>query len=171
MSTVNSQEIAAAPSRVKQNACLGFKRNNASVPLSPAAQKLAPPPHEQVSYIRTLGEKSSFDCRRMQIFGISASELEQALVAKIVSPKQLKNCTTKCLSKFPSRIIIRRGTIDNVLEAWDHSTFDVALFFDSKDPPYQEFLLQRSRSRGSLKKAMAADINQQSSQSLKNHKN
>lgn len=120
--------------------------------------------HISGAYVRTIGLKASFDCRKIQIFGIDAAKLKEALDKKIVSPEQLATANVSCISHFPSRIVIRRGTIDNVLDAIDLSTFDVAMFFSEPNSTFEEFNVARRRKRAALHKAMDSSIVKQTAQ-------
>lgn len=123
-------------------------------------------PEETISPVLTQGLRSGIDCRRIQMFGINSDTLNSLIPKTIVSTKQLTERIVK-IKDLPTRIVIRRGAIDNFLEAIDRSCFDVAMFYEGKDQVLEEFQTDRNEFRRRIKNNINKTINEQASNALK----
>lgn len=123
-------------------------------------------PEEKISPVLTQGLRAGIDCRRIQMFGITSEALNSFIPKTIVSTKQLPERSFK-IKDLPTRIVVRRGAIDNFLEAIDRSCFDVAMFFEGKDPVFEEFHTARNEFRRRIKNNINKTINEQASEALK----
>ena len=123
-------------------------------------------PEEKISPVLTQGLRAGIDCRRIQMFGITSEALNSFIPKSIVSTKQLTERTLK-IKDLPTRIVVRRGAIDNFLEAIDRSCFDVAMFYEGKDQVLEEFQTDRNEFRRRIKNNINKTINEQASDALK----
>lgn len=123
-------------------------------------------PEEKISPVLTQGLRAGIDCRRIQMFGITSEALNSFIPKTIVSTKQLPEKTFK-IKDLPTRIVVRRGAIDNFLEAIDRSCFDVAMFYEGKDQVLEEFQTDRNEFRRRIKNNINKAINEQASDALK----
>ena len=123
-------------------------------------------PEEKISPVLTQGLRAGIDCRRIQMFGITSEALNCFIPKSIVSTKQLPERTLK-IKDLPTRIVVRRGAIDNFLEAIDRSCFDVAMFYEGKDQVLEEFQTDRNEFRRRIKNNINKTINEQASDALK----
>ena len=123
-------------------------------------------PEEKISPVLTQGLRAGIDCRRIQMFGITSEALNSFIPKTIVSTKQLTERAFK-IKDLPTRIVVRRGAIDNFLEAIDRSCFDVAMFYEGKDQVLEEFQTDRNEFRRRIKNNINKTINEQASDALK----
>ena len=123
-------------------------------------------PEEKISPVLTQGLRAGIDSRRIQMFGITSEALNSFIPKSIVSTKQLTERIFK-IKDLPTRIVVRRGAIDNFLEAIDRSCFDVAMFFEGKDQVFEEFQTDRNEFRRRIKNNVNKAINEQASDALK----
>ena len=123
-------------------------------------------PEEKISPVLTQGLRAGIDCRRIQMFGITSEALNSFIPKTIVSTKQLPERSFK-IKDLPTRIVVRRGAIDNFLEAIDRSCFDVAMFYEGKDQVLEEFQTDRNEFRRRIKNSINKTINEQASDALK----
>ena len=121
---------------------------------------------EKISPVLTQGLRAGIDCRRIQMFGITSEELNSLIPKTIVSTKQLTERTFK-IKDLPTRIVVRRGAIDNFLEAIDRSCFDVAMFYEGDDQIFTKLNNDRIRLRTNIKDNLNKAINEQASVALK----
>lgn len=130
------------------------------------ALKTKQEPEEKISPVLTQGLRAGIDCRRIQMFGITSEALNSFIPKSIVSTKQLTERAFK-IKDLPTRIVVRRGAIDNFLEAIDRSCFDVAMFYEGKDQVLEEFQTDRNEFRRRIKNNVNITINEQASEALK----
>lgn len=130
------------------------------------ALKTKQEPEEKISPVLTQGLRAGIDCRRIQMFGITSEALNSFIPKSIVSTKQLSERAFK-IKDLPTRIVVRRGAIDNFLEAIDRSCFDVAMFYEGKDQVLEEFQTDRNEFRRRIKNNVNITINEQASEALK----
>lgn len=123
-------------------------------------------PEEKISPVLTQGLRAGIDCRRIQMFGITSEELNSLIPKTIVSTKQLPERTFK-IKDLPTRIVVRRGAIDNFLEAIDRSCFDVAMFYEGDDQIFTKLNNDRIRLRTNIKDNLNKAINEQASVALR----
>ena len=123
-------------------------------------------PEEKISPVLTQGLRAGLDSRRIQMFGITSEALNSFIPKTIVSTKQLTERAFK-FKDLPTRIVVRRGAIDNFLEAIDRSCFDVAMFYEGKDQVLEEFQTDRNEFRRRIKNNINKTINEQASDALK----
>ena len=123
-------------------------------------------PEEKISPVLTQGLRAGIDCRRIQMFGITSEALNSFIPKTIVSTKQLPERTFK-IKDLPTRIVVRRGAIDNFLEAIDRSCFDVAMFFEGDDQVFDTLNKARISLRMNIKDNLNKTINEQASEALK----
>lgn len=123
-------------------------------------------PEEKISPVLTQGLRAGIDCRRIQMFGISSEALNSFISKSIVSTKQLTERAFK-IKDLPTRIVVRRGAIDNFLEAFDRSCFDVAMFFEGEDQVFTKLNKDRISLRMNIKDNLNKAINEQASVALK----
>ena len=123
-------------------------------------------PEEKISPVLTQGLRAGIDCRRIQMFGITSEALNSFIPKSIVSTKQLPERAFK-IKDLPTRIVVRRGAIDNFLEAIDRSCFDVAMFFEGEDQVFSKLNKDRISLRFNIKDNLNKAINEQASEALK----
>ena len=123
-------------------------------------------PEEKISPVLTQGLRAGIDCRRIQMFGITSEALNSFISKSIVSTKQLTERAFK-IKDLPTRIVVRRGAIDNFLEAIDRSCFDVAMFYEGEDQIFTKLNNDRIRLRTNIKDNLNKAINEQASNALK----
>ena len=123
-------------------------------------------PEEKISPVLTQGLRTGIDCRRIQMFGITSEALNSFIPKTIVSTKQLTERAFK-FKDLPTRIVVRRGAIDNFLEAIDRSCFDVAMFFEGEDQVFTKLNKDRISLRMNIKDNLNKAINEQASNALK----
>lgn len=123
-------------------------------------------PEEKISPVLTQGLRAGIDCRRIQMFGITSEALNSFIPKSIVSTKQLPERSFK-IKDLPTRIVVRRGAIDNFLEAIDRSCFDVAMFYEGEDQIFTKLNNDRIRLRTNIKDNLNKAINEQASVALK----
>ena len=123
-------------------------------------------PEEKISPVLTQGLRAGIDCRRIQMFGITSEALNSFIPKTIVSTKQLTERAFK-IKDLPTRIVVRRGAIDNFLEAIDRSCFDVAMFYEGEDQIFTKLNNDRIRLRTNIKDNLNKAINEQASVALK----
>ena len=123
-------------------------------------------PEEKISPVLTQGLRAGIDSRRIQMFGITSEALNSFIPKTIVSTKQLTERAFK-FKDLPTRIVVRRGAIDNFLEAIDRSCFDVAMFFEGEDLVFTKLNKDRISLRMNIKDNLNKAINEQASNALK----